>query len=71
MALTALRCRISELTDLNGWSLGYLSERTGIAKSTLSAYDTMRSKDMPLRNAIIISEVFGCRPEELYVWDRP
>lgn len=68
MVLVAVRCRISDLASEKGWSLGELSRRTGISKSTLSSYDTMRTKDIPLRIAIIISGALGVEPVDLYVW---
>lgn len=69
MVPVATRCRIAELAAERGWSLGELARRTHISKSTLSSYATMRTSDMPLRNAIAISQVLDCHPAELYEWE--
>lgn len=69
MVPVAMRCRISDLANEKGWSLGELSRRTGISKSTLSSYDTMRTKNMPLRTAIVIANALGTSPADLYVWE--
>lgn len=68
MELTAMRCRISDFLSERSWSFNDLSERTGIAKSTLHSYDSMVSM-MPVRNAILIAAAFEKLPEELYVWN--
>lgn len=68
MVPVAVRCRISDLANEKGWSLGELSRRTGISKSTLSSYDTMRTKNMPLRIAIAVSDALECNPVDLYYW---
>ncbi|PAD72406.1 helix-turn-helix domain-containing protein [Paenibacillus campinasensis] len=51
-----------------GWSLGELARRIGISKSTLSSYDTIRTKNMPLRIALAISNALECSPIDLYIW---
>jgi len=68
MVPVAVRCRISDLAHEKGWSLGELARRTGISKSTLSSYDTMRTKNMPLRIALAISNALECSPIDLYIW---
>ncbi|GAA0840639.1 hypothetical protein GCM10008915_36610 [Bifidobacterium pullorum subsp. gallinarum] len=70
MVPVAERCRVSELAADKGWSLGDLSRRTGVSKSTLSSYNTMQTKNMPLRIAIVISDALECSPADLYVWKR-
>ena len=69
MVPVATRCLIPDLAEAKGWSLGELSRRAGISKATVAAYARMRTKDMPLKNAISIAAALGVRPEDLYEWD--
>jgi DNA-binding Xre family transcriptional regulator len=69
MVPVAVRCRISDLASDKGWSLGELSRRTGISKSTLSSYDTKRTRNMPLPVALALSEALEVQPVDLYVWE--
>lgn len=60
------RCRIPLLLAERGWSYQDLSDRTGIARSTLHSY-TKKTENMPLLNALIIADAFGIEhPRALY-----
>ncbi|NHN31182.1 helix-turn-helix transcriptional regulator [Paenibacillus sp. S3N08] len=69
MAIKPVRCLIPSLLEERKMTQQQLIERTGIAKSTISAYSRFHRKAMTLQSAIVIAEVFGVHPRDLYEWD--
>lgn len=68
MRLEPRRCLIPILLDEREWSQRQLSEHTGIDEGTLSNYSTMRVRNMPLKNAILIADALGVTERSLYEW---
>jgi DNA-binding Xre family transcriptional regulator len=70
LMLSVGRCRIPELLSSRKMTQQELADRTGIAKSTISAYCVGRRILMPLVNALLIADVLNCEPRDLYEWHR-
>lgn len=68
MCKTITEKRIRELMKKNSWSLGDLSEKTNIPKTTLHRY-LNDSRIIPLDRLSILSDTLNTTPEYLLGWE--
>ncbi|WP_342621966.1 helix-turn-helix domain-containing protein [Erysipelothrix sp. P66] len=68
MCKTITEKRIRELMEKNSWSLGDLSEKTNIPKTTLHRY-LNDSRIIPLDRLSILSDTLNTTPEYLLGWE--
>lgn len=68
MCKTITEKRIRELMKKNSWSLGDLSEKTNIPKTTLHRY-LNDSSIIPLDRLSILSDTLNTTPEYLLGWE--
>lgn len=68
MSKTITEKRIRELMEKNSWSLGDLSEKTNIPKTTLHRY-LNDSRIIPLDRLSILSDTLNTTPEYLLGWE--
>jgi transcriptional regulator with XRE-family HTH domain len=66
--LRAGSCLLAKRLSEAGLTQQDLADRLGMNKRQVSNYATGKIKEMSLTTAVMISDIIGCSPRDLYEW---